>query len=199
MSKKYWKNKWSSKNAKPANSFAKRAYILIRKKKLKTVLDLGSGDGRDAIYFARKGLTVFAFDFSRGGIQKLKKDSPEVKAILGDIKKLPFKKNSFDVIYAHLSLHYFTDAETRRIFNRLHEILKKGGLLFVKCKSTDDALFGKGAKLAENVYRRGHLRHFFSREYTLQQLRKFKVLRIAKTSSVYFRYKSSYIEAIATK
>src|SRR3989338_464393 len=196
--KTYWAKKWTKKTDAP-NSFARRALTLIRKKKLQTLLDLGSGDGRDSLYFANKGLTVYSLDFSKSGITMLKKKNPAIKAFLGDIKKLPFKKNSFDVIYAHLSLHYFTDSETKKIFARLHGILKKDGLLFVKRKSIHDPLFGRGKKIKENMYRSGHTRHFFSIDYMQAQLKKFKVIKIAKTSSIYAGFKSAFIEATAIK
>lgn len=197
--KKYWKGAWKKSSAHVPNPFAKRAYVLMNKKHVKRVLDLGCGDGRDSVYFARKGVAVEAFDFSESGIESLRKKNPNIKAYIGDIRKLPFKKNSFDAVYAHLSLHYFSDSETEKIFSKIHAILKKDGLLFVKCKSTDDPLFGKGKKIAENTYRSGHVRHFFTKEYMAQKLDLFEVLQLKKSSSAYASSKSSFIEAIAQK
>lgn len=166
---------------------------------MKTLLDLGCGDGRDAVYFVRHGLTVTAMDHSKSGIGALRKRHPEITSVLRDLRRLTFRRNSFDVIYAHLSLHYFTDSETRIIFRTLHRILKRNGLLFIKVKSTDDALYGKGEKLGPDIFRKGHTRHFFTKEYTREQLLGFKIVLLRKTSSVYSKYKSSFIEAIATK
>lgn len=77
--------------------------------------------------------------------------------------------------------------------------MKNKGLIFVKCKSVDDALFGKGQRISENMYKKGHTRHFFSKEYMSKKLQKFKIIKISKTSSVYHNYKSAFIEALATK
>lgn len=195
----YWKNKWLNRPCEPANSFARRAYKLIEKKKLKTLLDLGCGDGRDAVFFADKGLAVTAVDFSESGLNKLKAKNGKIKCLLKDIRKMNFNKNSFEVIFAHLSLQYFDDRTTEKIFEKAYRILKKGGLFFVKCKSADDPLFGQGKKIGENMYRKGHLRHFFTQEYMAEKLRKFKIIKLNKTSSVYHEYKSSFIEAVATK
>ncbi|MDO8561294.1 MAG: class I SAM-dependent methyltransferase [bacterium] len=197
--RKYWENKWASSENKPPNEFAKRAYAAIRKRNHKTLLDLGCGDGRDSRYFAGKGLRVSALDFSRSGIENLKSLHPAIKTYLADIRRLKFKRDSFDIIYAHLSLHYFNDKETTEIFKNLYRLLKKGGLIFVKCKSTDDALSGKGKKIGPDMYHKEHLRHFFSKEYMTGKLKKFKILKLRKTSSVYHTYKSSFIEATATK
>lgn len=195
----YWKNKWSDRPLEPANNFARRAYVLVKSKKLKSLLDLGCGDGRDSIYFSNKGLLVTSVDFSESGIAKLKTQSQKIKCIAEDIRDIDFPDNSFDVIYAHLSLHYFDDESTSKIFDNLFRILKKGGFIFIKCKSVDDALFGKGEKVGENMYKKGHIRHSFTKDYMTKKLKSFKIIRVRKTSSVYHEYKSAFIEAIATK
>jgi len=82
----------------------------------------------------------------------------------------------------------------------LYDILKKDGLLFIKCKSTDDMLFGRGQKLENNMYSfQNHIRHFFSKKYMAQLLVKFQIVKIRKSSSVYHSYKSLFIEAVAKK
>lgn len=195
----YWKNKWSDRPLEPANNFAKRAYELTKTKSYKTLLDLGCGDGRDSIYFSNKGIKVTALDFSESGINKLKNQNSKIDCIFEDIRNINFGENSFDVIYAHLSLHYFDDETTSKIFDSLFRILKKGGLIFIKCKSVDDALFGQGEKVGENMWKKGHTRHFFTKEYMTKNLKKFKIIKVRKTSSMYHEYKSAFIEAVATK
>lgn len=171
----------------------------MKRKHSKTLLDVGCGNGKDTLYFFRKGIDVTAIDFSESGIRALQSKHTGIHCMRKDLRTMRFKRNSFDAIYAHLSLHYFNDATTTAIFNTLYTILKKGGLLFVKCKSTDDALFGKGKKVGENMYTKGHMRHFFSKEYMKKKCARFTILNIRKTVSVYHQYKSSFIEAIATK
>ena len=171
----YWEEHWTTRRKKAANNFAKRAYTLIQQRGLKTLLDVGSGDGRDSLYFAGKGLSVTAVDFSESGIDQLKSQNDDIQTRVADIKNLKFSPNSFDVIYAHLSLHYFDDRVTTEVFESLYQMLKKGGLLFVKCKSVDDALYGKGKKIGPDMYQRSHLRHFFSREYMQEKLKSFKI------------------------
>jgi len=203
--KKLWQTKWSDKTSQlPPNNFAIRAYKLI-KPKHKTLLDLGCGTGRDSLYFAHKGLKVTAADWSQSGLDQLqklaeKRNVANLEVIQQDISKLTFKPNSFDVIYAHLSLHYFDDKTTREIFGKLHSVLKKDGLLFIKCKSTDDMLYGQGRKIEKNMYEReNHVRHFFDKDYMTALLAKFQMIKVRKSSSVYHSYKSSFIEAIAKK
>ncbi len=195
----YWNTKWKSRSNEPANNFAERVYKQVANKSYKTILDVGCGNGRDSVYFANKGLKVTAVDFAGSGVKQLQSENKDIECVLSDISRMQFKSNSFDVIYAHLSLHYFDDKTTTKVFEDLYKMLKKGGSIFIKCKSVDDALFGKGKKVGENMYKDDHVRHFFSKEYMAEKLHNFTIIKIRKTSSVYHYYKSAFIEAVATK
>ena len=195
----YWNKEWASSEEWPTNNFAKKAYRLANQRHLKPLLDLGCGDGKDSVYFYKMGFSVTAVDFSIVGINKVKARDPHISRIHSDITKLNLDKNSFDVIYAHLSLHYFDDRTTIQIFKNIHRALRKSGLLFVKCKSVDDPQFGKGEQVGPTMYIRGHLRHFFSKEYMSKVLSHFEMLSLRRSSSEYAGYRSAFIEAIATK
>jgi len=203
--KKLWKQKWIVEDRFAPNDFAKKSFSEIKKRSLKTLLDIGCGVGIDSVFFAQKGLRVTAVDFSESGIEKLKqsiknKKTKTITPLLRDITNLKFPPNSFDVIYAHLSLQYFDNRTTTKIFNKLYEILYPKGLFFIKCKFTDDRRYGKGKEIEKDMYKlKGHNRHFFSKEYMAEKLEGFKVLKIEKTSSKYKAYRSSFIEAVATK
>ncbi|MGD9107689.1 MAG: class I SAM-dependent methyltransferase [Gammaproteobacteria bacterium] len=196
---KHWDAKWATQNKSKKNNFAKRAYALMKQYGLRTILDIGCGDGRDSLYFANQGLQVTAVDFAENTIRKLKENNTQISWLSQDIREIAFDTNSFDAVYAHLSIQYFNDKITEHIFNALYDILKKGGLVFIKCKSTDDPLFGKGDKMGQNMYMTTHLRHFFSKNYMVEKLKKFHLLNIRKTTSVYEGRKSCFIEAVAIK
>jgi tRNA G46 methylase TrmB len=51
--KKLWQRKWKNDPSElPPNNFAHRAYKIAQQGKHKTLLDLGSGKGQDALFFA---------------------------------------------------------------------------------------------------------------------------------------------------
>lgn len=201
----YWKTKWDKRETTAENAFARTCFSFIKHQtNTQNILDVGCGDGEDALFFAKQGLQVTAIDFSESGVHKLNekiknKQLKNVQAMQTDIMHMDFRDASFDVIYAHLSLHYFDDEMTTKIFDRLFTLLKPSGLIFVKCKSTDDALYGVGEHVGKDMYVKGHLRHFFSEAYMKEKLVRFKLLEIKKTSSVYHLYTSSFIEAVAMK
>lgn len=66
------------------------------------------GEGRNAVYAAKKGLSVFAFDISIEGKNKAMKladkHNVSIDYEVGDFLKMPFENNSFDMaalIFAH--------------------------------------------------------------------------------------------------
>ena len=194
---KKWKDKWINKNNWPESLFAKRVYLFIKNKKLKTVLDLGCGGGRDSQYFSRKGLVVTAIDMATGEQQQEKLKRNNIRFIKSDIGNIRLKDDSFDMIYAHLSLHYFDNKKTEKILGNLYKILKPGGYIFIKCKSIDDPLFGKGKMIENNFYDFGHTRHFFSKEYMREKLKDFRIIKIFKTNSFKNPDRASFIEVFA--
>lgn len=166
------------------------------------LLDVGCGNGTDSIYFARHGFQVVATDFSQSGIEILRHAVPQQGILItakrhDTTKRFPFRDASFDVIYAHLSLHYFDDVTTRKVFREMRRLLKPKGRFYVKCKSTDDPLYGVGVEVAPDMYRSDHTRHFFSRSYMMSVLDDFSDIAVKNSVSTYHGKTSAFVEAIA--
>lgn len=103
------------------------------------------------------------------------------------------------MIYAHLGLHYFTNAKNREIFAEIKTALKPGGLIFIKVKSTNDWQYGQGKEIAPNIFLDGHIRHFFSIDSLKASLAGFSLTYLAETKDTYDGREHAFIEAIATK
>src|SRR6478672_10898228 len=118
------------------------------------ILELGCGEGNDSVYFAEQGHHVIATDFSDVLIAQNQQhyNNPNLQFMQQDISApLAFEDEQFDAIYARLSLHYFTNEVTERVFTELARVLKIGGLLCFMCKSTDDRLYGKGDEVEQDM------------------------------------------------
>lgn len=167
------------------------------------VLDLGCGRGSDTLDLVRHGCRVTALDISAANVDHLRKASEELKNVTvlqHDLAQaLPFGSESFDAVYAHLSLHYFDDEKTKEIFAEIARVLRSTGYLFVKCKSIHDPLYGRGEEVGKDMYLHEHVRHFFSLEYMRECVSGFKILSLEETRSTYLDYESAFIEAIAQK
>jgi len=72
------------------------------------VLDAGCGEGRNAIFLAKKGFSVDAFDISEAGVAKAKKiasaQNADVNFAHDDLTKFVFKKD-YDVVISCGVLH----------------------------------------------------------------------------------------------
>jgi len=79
------------------------------------LLDLGCGEGRNAIYFAKHGFEVTGVDLSLSGLEKTKRYAEEVGVhiytIQADIINYQLEDN-YDVIFSTGTLHYLP-AEVR--------------------------------------------------------------------------------------
>lgn len=169
------------------------------------VLELGCGLGNDAIFFSRKGFSVLATDFSNEAIKQNKKrylNIPNLEFEILDIgRALPKKDGEFAVVYARLSLQYFTDSITKKIFRETKRILKPNGLLCFICRSTSDPLYGKGDRIENDMYvYKGHVRHFFSEKYANECLNEgFEIKIMEKVFGKLFGEQSAFIKVVARK
>lgn len=71
------------------------------------VLDIGCGDGRNALHLARRGLDVDAFDASPAGVRKLRARAPagsRLRAWVQDATTFAFPRD-YDLIVMHGLLH----------------------------------------------------------------------------------------------
>ena len=116
----YEKNVFSQ----PADVLVENSFLLPKKG---CSLDLASGLGANALFLAKKGLDVHAWDISSVALNRLKQNAQQkklrvsVKQVLIQPKTMP--KNTFDVIV----LSRFLD---RSLCNAIMESLKPDGLLF---------------------------------------------------------------------
>lgn len=203
-----WNSKWSKLDNKlSTTNYSKRVYKFLENKNIKSILDLGSGDGKDSLYFSKKGIQVTSVDFSKEAMNKLIKIIDDekinnIKTFIADIKNLNLTEK-FDVIYANLSLHYFDDKTTAKIFSNLLKLLNQDGYLFVRCKSIKDPLCGIGDEIEKNVFNnKGKIQHLFSKDYLQEKLKDYSIIKIRRTSSKHLTVEkgvvnSYFLEAIA--
>lgn len=113
------------------------------------VLELGAGQGQDTRFFAEHGYEVVSTDLEQSALDLS--------------KELPFENEAFDVVYAHLSLHYFDDATTKSLLAEIRRVLRPGGMLAFLVNSASDPEASMGVEI-EPSYRRveGVIKRFFT-------------------------------------
>jgi SAM-dependent methyltransferase len=151
------------------------------------------------------GHRVLATDFSESVIAENQARYAEVARLTFQTMTIaapfPLAASRFDVIYAHLSLHYLPDLETRHVFRELHRVLRPGGVLAFLCKSIGDPLCGKGTLLEADMYEvNSHIRHFFSEEYANSLLEGlFSLTNLTTGQETYYQRESAFVQVIAQR
>ena len=109
-----------------------------------TVLDLGSGTGRNANYLAELGNSVVGFEISPSAINlalsRAKQMGVKVDYRIHNIGSIyPFKDQSFDLILDVTSSNSLNEKERDIYLSETHRVLKTNGYFFVKtlCKEGD--------------------------------------------------------------
>ncbi len=110
---------------------------LFKQEHVKSILDLGSGDGTIAVDLAKQGKIVHALEISNEGIEKTKAQAQEALVSVHTYKQdmyqpLPFKNESLDAVIAFQSLNHNILPEIKKLFVEITRILKHGGLFIMK-------------------------------------------------------------------
>lgn len=95
------------------------------------VLDAGCGEGQNAIYLARQGHLVDAFDLSEHGIAKLKYrcelSHTQVNAFIADLTAYQFEQH-YDLIICFGTLHFVTKNEWKQFIQNAKAHTNIGGI-----------------------------------------------------------------------
>jgi ubiquinone/menaquinone biosynthesis C-methylase UbiE len=79
----------------------------------KRILEIGCGGAQNSIALSRWGAEVSALDLSKSqidcGKMLARGEKAEVDLIVGDMKKIPFRSESFHVVMTAISLQYLPD------------------------------------------------------------------------------------------
>lgn len=134
------------------------------------ILCLGDGQGQDGRFFASKGYKVLSTDISDSALEINNKKIIEqglsgIKTEKLDLTSLfPYEARSFDVVYAHLSLHYFTEDITKQIYSEMRRVLVKGGIVAILVNSINDPEFNTGRRIEQELFEiEGIAKRFFSK------------------------------------
>lgn len=96
-----------------------------------SVLDLGCGEGRNAIYLASLGHHVTALDLSKNAIEKLRKISERldlgIQTIVGDVGEFDPMGQRYDFVLAHCSLHFIPKRKWMPLLEKIRQLTNPGG------------------------------------------------------------------------
>jgi len=133
----HWENFWSRnrniKDVYPTSRCLVDNLIAVTDFNNKKVLEVGGGSGRDSIRIKTLGGDVYVLDYAESSLKTIKEQIVEeditLKLIKGDAFKLPFKDNSFDIVFHQGLIEHFRNPEI--ILRENVRVLKSGGLILV--------------------------------------------------------------------
>lgn len=95
------------------------------------LLEIGCGEGRDSVFFAKNGYEVTAFDLTESGIEKAKRladvHQVEVNFFRADMRQFRLEEE-FDVIYSSGVFHIIPQELRKEIFQNYKVHTAPGGL-----------------------------------------------------------------------
>lgn len=110
------------------------------------VLCLAEGEGRNALFLARKGFQVTAVDFSEVGIQKIKenaqKEGLKIEAVVADLKDFDMGEDQWDgiiSIFAHLP-----PPLRKIVHSKIQRALRPKGILILEAYTPKQLNFQTG-------------------------------------------------------
>ena len=131
---KYYDNKYNTNKffwGKQPSSIARIFFQMFPPHERQTLIDIGCGEGRDSIFFARSGFHVTGFDYSTEGIKKARAWADElnldIEFFQADINDFRLKK-SYDAIFSSGALHYIPHELRKEIISNYKDFTNPNGL-----------------------------------------------------------------------
>tara|TARA_B100000579_G_C22614751_1_gene748983 strand:+ start:161 stop:814 length:654 start_codon:yes stop_codon:yes gene_type:complete len=186
----HWEKNFSSKPemfGKEPSVAAIDAVKIFKENNLDKIIELGSGQGRDSLFFAKNGFNIEALDYSRSAVKDIINKSKEYKidnflnAKIFDLrKKLPYEDETFDACFSHmLYCMAFSTHEIEKLNNEVNRVLKKGGINIFTVRNISDGDYNNGAHIGEDLYEsKGFIVHFFSKDKIKRLLSGFDLIDI---------------------
>jgi tellurite methyltransferase len=144
--KKYWENYYAQQNAEFKPSlFARyvREHVIDNHQ---SIIELGCGNGRDAIYFANDNFNVLAIDQILSEIKFLKNRYIQIKNITFECVDFTTLDHSrqFDIIYSRFTIHSITEQQEDQVLAWSFQNLNPHGKFCIEVRGEKNEIFGKG-------------------------------------------------------
>jgi SAM-dependent methyltransferase len=202
-----WDREYSSVQAIPSSTREEPAKALVLFADLmglendKKILDAGCGNGRNAIYLAKRGCEVAGVDFSPEAVKETKR-----RAIMAGVERkinvvehfldgpLPFVEGSFDAVLDCYTFCHFLDPDLGlRFWREAERLINNNGQLFSIVFSPEDAYYAQFLPQGHNdkrivtdpsngvtkrLYGEQEIKHYFERIFCYQFFSKFEFFDI---------------------
>jgi tellurite methyltransferase len=187
-----WDERWSDATLRRDWESPEPAVVdavpLLRERGVQTVLDVGCGIGRHALFLASQGFQVTGLDASRTGLEAARASAAEarlpVDLCLGSFTDLPFVSDSFDAVLSWNVIYHGDGEIAHQALREIVRTLIPGGFFLGTMISKRHFRFGEGKEIRPNTFviesdaEKIHP-HFYCDSHELMSLlRDFEVFRL---------------------
>ena len=175
MNKKYWEEYYQTKNEELKPSLFARYVRNNVIEKHKILIELGCGNGRDAVYFANEGIMVHAIDQCENEIKFLVnryKYLPSISFKIGDFSEIN-EKQTYDIIYSRFTLHSISKKQEEKTLKWAYAALNVNGMFCIEVRGLENEIYQLGEKVEneENAFiYNNHYRRFIDFEVFCKDL-----------------------------
>lgn len=164
-------------------------------------LDLGCGIGQYTKKFMSYGYKVVSADISEVALNEVKKFNDTIVKI--DMQEtFPFDNETFDIVFANLSIHYFSDKMTKKIISEIKRVLKKDGLFIGSVNGIQGLKVIKDTAIEiepHYYYNKNKYIRLFDKEELKKYLSPFQVLELSEREIIRFKHQKNYLLFICKK
>lgn len=112
-----------------------------------SILDLGCGLGRHALYFAQKGFDVTAVDLSGDAVlftkELIKKNDVGISCQAADMTELPFADDAFDRVFSYHVISHQDTKGVQKVIDEITRVLKPDGKVFLTLCAKEHCAFSE--------------------------------------------------------
>ncbi|MEA3229556.1 MAG: class I SAM-dependent methyltransferase [archaeon] len=162
----------------------KKGIIFSGPKKNDKVLCIGFGLGEEMSTFSSLGSDTYGIELSEAMIKRAKSRNKVKNTVKGDSFRLPFKDNTFDIVYSSFLIDIFNKKDRIKIIKEMKRIVKAKGKIVSVNNTFEDGiiskmLIGLYLLIRDNLYTRMKTRpieaQLIFKEAQLKSIKKKKV------------------------
>ena len=149
---------------------------LFRNNKVQRILDLGCGNGRYLVHFAKLGYMLSGIDIAPEAIKQLTQiladENLQAELQSADMIHLSWPNNFFDAVLSIRVIEHNLLPSIRKIIKEVNRVIKEGGYFFINIKKYppwEDWKGGKFTRIDHHLYaptegpEKGILHYFFTK------------------------------------
>jgi tellurite methyltransferase len=155
-----WEQRWTDAKTRQdwltPESLVVDSLSTLRERGVKTVVDIGCGVGRHALYLAEQGFTVTGIDLSESGLsvarEEARKAGVSIDYRTGDFTGLPIPDTSIDLALAWNVIYHGDEDVVRQAIAEIRRVLKPDGVFLGTMISKRHNRYGDGREVRPNTF-----------------------------------------------